>query len=125
MQAIEAFNLIYSGSGIHELYSANNAHLLKNLTKLDNRKVAEWALDAIEYRFKEQHLQEIMGLSSKATHDYFSKIHADYEQNLRGEHFVQDPVISDEEAADLLFRAQIECELEKMPRKKEITIKCR
>lgn len=120
--------LTYIGNGKHSLVDAFNASKtawLANLSYSDNRKVSEWALDAIEYRFREQHMREVLGLSSEATHDYFSKIHADYEQDLRERHFVQDPVISDAEAAELIAEPYIKEALEELAGKKEFTLTAR
>lgn len=116
--------LWYMGSGVHELRALDKAEWLLNLSKTDNRRLAEWAVDRISLN---NHLQDSLnrngfGFESNAAHSYFDKLHQDYEQDLREHHFVQDPVISDEEAAAMLFEKQIEPLLEKIKTKVDVEL---
>lgn len=114
------YQIWYTGLGAHELRSMASADMLSHLSKSDNRRIAEWALTAIEFAGKEQTMRNILNTNeTHLAHDYISKIHHDYQEDLEQNRFLQ-PKLSDEEVGELLIKGSKE--LEEIPKKVDAEI---
>ena len=117
MLATEAYELWYNGASQHELKAINKAQMLGNLSKSESKKLADWALDRLgdldSQQSKVDSYKGALGLSaSNVAGKHIQHINAKCADDIK-RNMEQYPVISDEEAAKMLFEERIESELAK------------
>ena len=118
MNLVNMYELLYTGmTKPQHLLQATKAQMTVALSQSDNARLAEYFLrvagfdQAIQAKAKAYGLQG-HDVSSIRLADHITHIHAAKSQEIR-ERFSQ-PEISDDEAADLLFKMELEQELEKV-----------
>lgn len=111
--------LSYDGLGMHSIHNIAKAESVKNLSKRDNKQLAEYLLSRVEYGLE----GNALSVASRASHRYLSKLHQDYQEDLQSNYFEKEQ-ISEEQAIDMIYQGQIEDELKKIKEKVEVTIEC-
>lgn len=117
MLSTEAYELWYNGASQHELKAINKAQMLGNLSKSDSKRLADWALDRLgdldDQQTKADSYKGALGLNAaNVAGKHIQHIHAKCADDIK-RNMEQYPVISDEEAAKMLFEERIESELAK------------
>ena len=128
MNAVNTYELIYTGMDQpqHLLQATKAQMTVAALSQTDNARLAEFFLKAASFDSEVQAKTKAYGLqnhdvSSLRLLDYVKHIHHAKSDEIR-ERFSQ-PEISSDEAADLLFKMELEQELKKInPKKTEIKL---
>lgn len=110
----------------HLLQATKAQMTVAALSQTDNARLAEFFLKAASFDNEVQAKAKSFGLqnhdvSSLRLVDYIKHIHHAKSSEIR-ERFSQ-PEITDDEAAELLFKMELEQELEKLTKRKEISIR--
>ena len=110
----------------HLLQATKAQMTVAALSQTDNARLAEFFLRAASFDNEVQAKAKSFGLqnhdvSSLRLVDYIKHIHHAKSDEIR-ERFSQ-PEITNDEAADLLFKMELEQELEKLSKRKEISIR--
>ena len=121
MNAVASMKLIYAGAGAHYLLSAGKADSLYRLSKSQNKSLAEWALNRIE--FAQGIENTAISVYGQPLHSYLPKLHHDYEQDLKQNYFNQ-PQIDDATAIEYIYHDQIADEIAKLNKRMSIVIDC-
>lgn len=127
MLLMNTYNLWYNGASQHELHAVGKAKILSNLSNSDSKLVADWALERLGAFDKSQ--DKINGYkanvgiaASNVAGRYIEHIHrncaADIKQNME-----QYPVISDDEAAKILFDSEIKDELDEIAKAYQVVLR--
>lgn len=124
MKLVDTYNLMYNGASAHEILAVGKAQILGNtISRADSRKVADWALERLNafQETQEKYAGRVNVQAKNVAGRYIEHIHRNCADEIRS-NFEQYPVISDEEAAKILFEKKIKDELDSIPAYNEFTI---
>lgn len=109
--------LTYDGLGIHSIHNIAKAESVNHLSKSDNKRLAEYMLNRVEYGLE----GNALSVESRSSHRYLSKLHKDYEHDLKSNYFEPNE-INEFEAIEMIYKDQLEDELDKIAPRIEVTI---
>lgn len=123
---MNTYNMWYNGASQHELRSVGKAKILANLTNSDSKKAADWALERLgafdESNSKVASYKANIGIAaSNVAGNHIEHIHRNCANDIK-RNMEQYPVISDDEAARILFEDELKKELDKVAGKHQVVL---
>lgn len=122
MIAVKAYQLAFDGAGMHEMYGLSKV----SITATQNKQLAEYFLNKLDYAGRASSAASFLmrGQEITATRnhtvDYIKHIHRACKNEIESKW--NKPMLSDEEASDILFEDMLADELEKITEKVDIRI---